>query len=176
MTPFYGLGQLTGAQLAALLPGRKPVTGHQLDVASRAWRAFCSPEPSALRPFADRSDPEMPFLQAALRRFLEEYPSDRDRLSRTERQLLAAAAVGAKTMRQLYDATQQMEPWPWGDMSVFARIDGLAEGPHAALDRRGDLFAITDIGRGLLSSATPPSFARGPSIHGLAARTLSLDR
>src|SRR3989442_3729013 len=30
VTPFYGLGQLTGAQLAALLPTRKPVTRQQL--------------------------------------------------------------------------------------------------------------------------------------------------
>src|SRR6266550_6443003 len=65
-TPFYGLGQLTGAQLAALLPTRQPVSGHQLDVARHAWRAFCTPEPSALQPFAERQDPELPFLQAAL--------------------------------------------------------------------------------------------------------------
>ena len=45
-----------------------------------------------------------------------------------------------------------MEPWPWGDTSVFVQIDGLAAGPHAALERRGELFAITDIGRGLLAA------------------------
>jgi hypothetical protein len=151
VTPFYGLGQLTGEQLMALFPSRTPVTARQLEIGRRVWAAFCSPEPLALSPFAERSEPEMPFLQAALRRFLEEYPSERDGLSRTERQLLTAASAGAKTKRELYEATQRLEPWPWGDLSVFVRIDGLAAGPRPALERQGDAYALTDYGRRLLA-------------------------
>src|SRR5207248_10225601 len=130
------------AQLAALLPTRQPVTRHQLDVARPAWRAFCSPEPSALKPFAERSEAAMPFLQAALARWLEEYPAQNDRLSRSERQILKAAAAGPSTRRDLYTATQRMEPWPWGDLSVFLRIDGLADGPRPGLDPRGEGYAL----------------------------------
>jgi hypothetical protein len=119
VTPFYGLGQLTGAQLAALLPTRKPVTPQQLSLGHQAWMAFCAPESSALRHFAFSPLPsalsaELPFLQPALARFLEEYPSPHDRLSRSERQLLQAAAAGARTRWEFYVATKQMEPWPWG--------------------------------------------------------------
>ena len=93
----------------------------------------------------------MPFLAPALARFIEEYPSAYDRLSRTERQLLRAAAAGAGTRQKLYAATQQMEPWPWGDLSVFARIDGLTRGPHAAVVRRDNAVTLTDYGRRLLA-------------------------
>src|SRR4051812_48839672 len=127
--PFYGLGQLSGPQLARLFPMRKRVTHAQRSIATEAWRAFRAEDPTGLAgpqrarlfprrkrvPHAHRSiateawrafraeDPtalaaisqkrsdEMPFLAAALPRFLEEYPWTADGLSRTERQLLQAA-------------------------------------------------------------------------------------
>ena len=147
--PFYGLGQLTGLQLAALLPTRKPVTRRQLEIGHIGWTAFCSPEPSALRPLAERSEPEMPFLQAAIARWLEEFPSERDRLSRMERELLTAAGEGDVTRESLFLATCRMEPWPWGDNTVYRRIDGLTDA-HA-LEVRGDKYALTDYGRRLLA-------------------------
>ena len=156
VTPFYGLGQLTGAHLAALLPTRKPVTRQQLDLGHKAWTAFCAPEPSALRHFALSPMPSavsasasMPFLQAAMVRWLEEFPSERDRLSRLERELLTAAAAGDATRQSLFLATCRMEPWPWGDNSVYRRIDGLIAA--RALDVRGDKYTLTDYGRRLLA-------------------------
>ena len=151
VSPFYGLGQLTGAQLAALLPARKPVTRQQLDLGHEVWTAFCAPEPSALQPFALASDAALPFLQPALARFLEEYPSDNDRLSRIERELLTAAQAGAATRESLCAATWKMEPWPWGDLSIYVRLNGLASGPQPAIDRHGDLYALNDYGRRLLA-------------------------
>jgi hypothetical protein len=151
VTPFHGLGQLTGAQLAALLPSRKPVSARQLEIGRQAWAAFSSPEPSALTPFTERSDPEMPFLQAALLRWLEEYPSASDRLSRSERQILTAAAAGARTRKEILLATWRMEPCPWGDLSVYVRMDALAQGSPPALELREDAYALTDFGRRLLA-------------------------
>jgi len=54
----------------------------------------------------------MPFLQAALQRFLEEYPSTNDRLGRIERELLPAAQDGGATRESLYVATWKMELEP----------------------------------------------------------------
>jgi len=158
--PFYGLGQLNGMQLAALLPGRTPVTAHQLELAGRAWRAFCGPEPSALGPFAKQSDADMPFLRPSLARWLEEYPSERDRLSRMEREILQVAGTGAMTKGKICRHVSQMEPWPWGDLSVFLRIDGLAAVSPAALERTGDSYAITDYGRRLLAAEPAAVAAR----------------
>src|SRR5262245_5722578 len=102
VSPFFGLGQLTGRQLAELLPRRQPVTQGQFAIGREGWAAFRAPDPGALAAMATRSFPEMPFLQAALIRCLEEYPSTDGGLSRLERQLLEAGASGARHRHEYF--------------------------------------------------------------------------
>ena len=87
VTPFYGLGQLKGPQLAALFPSRVPVTAERLEQAEKSWLIFTSTS------HGDRR---------GLDRLLEEYPGLTDGLSRTERQLLLAAWAGATSREDLY--------------------------------------------------------------------------
>jgi hypothetical protein len=149
---FHGLGELNGQQLQRLLPSRVPVTQRQLAIGRDAWEAFRAPEPMRLLDVARRVEPEMPFLAAAVQRFLEEYPSLQTGLSRTERQLLAAGAAGARHRREFYERSQSFEFCPWGDLSVYMRLDRLATGPSPALDRVGaDEFSVNDTGRRLLT-------------------------
>lgn len=150
---FQGLGQLNGAQLAALLPTRSPITPRQLEIGRDAWAAFCADEPTALcAAAARRYDPEMPFLSAALIRFLEEYPSVRDGLTRTERQLLSVIAAGTTKRKALWWASQQLETSCWGDLSVYARLDSLADAPHPLVARvDADYVGLTDSGRRVLA-------------------------
>lgn len=150
--PFYGLGQLSGRQLADLLPQRLPVTAEQFEAGQKVWQAFCAPDPNALLELAAGSFQDMPFLAAALQRCLEEYPSIHDGLSRTERQLLAAGASGARHRRDYYVVSSRHEACPWGDLSVYLRLETLAAGPTPALDRLGaDEFALNDRGHRLLA-------------------------
>ena len=99
--PFYGLGQLSGPQLARLFPMRKRVTHAQRSIATEAWRAFRAEDPTDLAAISQQKFDEMPFLAAALKRFLEEYPWTTDGLSRTERQLLQAPPP-ASARKQIY--------------------------------------------------------------------------
>ena len=149
---FQGLGQLTGEQLAALLPTRIPVTQRQLDIGQDTWAAFCADEPTTLARLARRDDPAMPFVSAALTRFLEEYPSARDGLTRSERQLLKAIASGTTRRKALWWASQQFETSYWGDLSVYDRLDVMAVGSHALVERvDADHLAITGRGRRILA-------------------------
>jgi hypothetical protein len=149
---FYGLGQLSATQLVRLFPLRRTVSAVQLAVGKDVWQAFRAPDPTELFELAAKDFPEMPFLRAALLRFFEEYPGVSDGLSRTQRQILRAAEAGARSKRDIYFAARKFEDCPWGDLSVFLRIDWLAAGPHPALlqDAKGD-FTIADAGRQLLS-------------------------
>jgi hypothetical protein len=152
VSPFFGLGQLSGRQLADLLPSRQPVSPVQFANGREAWSAFCAPDPRGLAALAQSSIEEMPFLSAALTRCLEEYPSARDGLSRTERQLLEAGASGARHRRDYYVASSSRESCPWGDLSVYARLDRLSFAPGPAVDRQGpDEFALNERGRRILA-------------------------
>jgi hypothetical protein len=162
VTPFYGLGQLNGRQLAALLPSRTDVTPSQLAAGRDAWAAFCDSHPAALVDASRRDAPGLPFLRAALHRFLQEYPSTDNGLSRLQHEVLGAAAEGAQTPGEVYAASRESEPWPWGDASVFLRIDWLASPPAPALARRDDgLLTITPLGERLLKGEADWIRARG---------------
>jgi hypothetical protein len=90
---FMGLGELTPDELGSLLETRQPVGQDQYTLAAHAWAAFREPSPQALDSLRQADTSALPFLAAALRRFLEEYPSTLDGLSRTERRLLRLAAL-----------------------------------------------------------------------------------
>jgi hypothetical protein len=148
---FYGLGQLSGRQLVQLFPSRRTVSTQQFKVAREAWQAFRSPSPDALIEFVKREHAEMPFLQAALVRFLQEYPWQRDGLSRSERQVLCALEAGARTKPDIYKEWRKVEAVPWGDSSVYLRLDRLAAGNNPAVGKSGDQYQLTDHGRKLLA-------------------------
>lgn len=147
VTPFYGLGQLEGPQLAALFPSRLPVTAERLEEAAHSWRIFTSTSHENLR---------------GLDRLLEEYPGVTDGLARTERQLLLAARGGATSRHDLYRAASRYEECPWGDSSVFLRLDNLSSGPDPALllDNAGG-YTLTKTGASILKGETDWLVARG---------------
>ncbi len=155
--PFYGLGQLSGPQLARLFPARANVTAAHFAAAREAWQAFRAPEPGALLELtqlmqsAQQKTSALPFLAAALERFLQEYPWTSDGLSRTERQVLQAAAPGRRKREEIYFESRKHEYVPWGDASVYLRLDGLAGGANPALvEVQKNDYAVTDAGQKLL--------------------------
>ena len=89
---FKGLGELTPGELASLLDTRERISNAQYELAGRAWHAFRAPTPEALDRLRRDDTSALPYLAAALTRFLQEFPWASDGLSRTERRLLALAA------------------------------------------------------------------------------------
>lgn len=82
---------------------------------------------------------------------MQEYPWTTDGLSRTERQILQAVGTGARKRQEIYFESRKHEDVPWGDGSVYLRLDGLAEGPNPALvEVQKNEYAVTDAGQKLL--------------------------
>ena len=128
---FAGLGELEPDELASLWPVRTPVVDEHVRAARAAWDAFRAPDPRGLARAATSPDERLPYVAPALRRLLEELPGARDGLSRTERQLLAAVAAGARTREQAFLAAAASEEAPFlGDTTAFDRLEELARGPH----------------------------------------------
>lgn len=92
--PFRGIGQLTPVQMASLYDHRKPVTKAMIELASKGWAAFRSPNPKSVLEYLEDDLEALPFLRAALERYLEEFPSVRTGLTRTEHQVLELVHEG----------------------------------------------------------------------------------
>jgi hypothetical protein len=100
---------LTPAELASLLPQRQQVTAAQYAVAELAWRAFRHDTPLPLDALLRTDTSALPFLGAALERFLQDYPWTSDGLSRTERRLLQLASAGPVEMTSLFPRMHEGE-------------------------------------------------------------------
>lgn len=151
--PFYGLGQLTADQLASLLPFRQLVTREQLELGTHGWRAFRSSNPENIESILNGDTSALPFLDAALRRHLEEFPSTANGLTRTERQTLRVAAATPSTVVELFNAMYPLEERPFmGDATYFAHVRDLAAGDRPLIqlgaeraDSLHDLNALRDL-------------------------------
>jgi hypothetical protein len=109
-----------------------------LEAAAGAWAAVRAPEPTRLAEWATRDTAELPFLDAALRRLLEELPAPADGLSGTERRALHALAAGADTPPAAFVAVQRLEEAPFlGDAWFYRTLSALGQG-EARLLETGD--------------------------------------
>lgn len=128
---FAGLGQLTPEELGTLLPTRQPVTSEQIRAGTRAWELFGAADPSLLQAWLQDGIRPLPFLAGAIRRHFEDYPSVRDGLARTERQMLLALAEGNETFGSLFRAVQVSEERVYmGDATFWAILKDLAAAAH----------------------------------------------
>jgi hypothetical protein len=168
---FIGLGQLTASQLATLVGTGQPVIAGHLELARDAWRAFRAPDPTALADLATQLDaariassegaPVLPFLADALLRFLAEYPSSANGLSRTEQHALEALTNGESRAGALFAATQSKEDRPFmGDSTFFdilqrlstARVPLVSIAPESGNSEfRSSVVSITAAGRDVLA-------------------------
>lgn len=140
--PFHGLGQLDPGQMASLLPARQRVTKEQLVLARHAWRVFCAPDPIGIEVAIRRDTSALPFLAGALHRHLEEFPSVRNGLSRTERQALKALAElgGDAPFEAVFHAASELEERRYmGDSTFLHHLHGLSTDPRRLirLEREG---------------------------------------
>ncbi|HET7585190.1 MAG TPA: sigma-70 family RNA polymerase sigma factor [Gemmatimonadaceae bacterium] len=136
---FIGLGQLTSTQLASLYGTRQRLSEEQLRLGRNAWAAYCAAKPTGIERLLERDTSALPFLGAALRRHLEEFPAVRTGVPRTEGQILRLLAESPYSPAKLFIAAQALEERPYlGDTSYWWRVLRMAEGPDplVALDLR----------------------------------------
>ena len=159
---FAGLGQLNAEQLASLLESRVPITDQQVALGARAWEAYCATDPGGREVFAGTPSSALPFLAGAFRRHLEDFPSTRNGLSRSERQILEAVGDGKVSPGEAFMRAARMEEAVFmGDSTFWTIATRLASAPHPliALDVQprperlptGSL-RLTDTGRGVLAA------------------------
>jgi hypothetical protein len=129
---------------------RQPATEDQLALASATWAAIRSPTPEPWVDLLQEDHAAMPFVGAAMQRFIEELPG-KDGLARSERQILRVVAEGSQEPPAAFPAVQRLEEAAYlGDASFFRYVVRLAGGPAPLLLREGDRLGLTDSGRAVL--------------------------
>jgi hypothetical protein len=148
---------------------RREVTTSQRISARDAWEAFRSDDPRAIVDVLERVT-DHPHLPAALRRHLQQFPSVRNGLSRTEQQALEAVVRGVSRVRDVFvQANHRSEEAVFmGDAPFLCHLGGLLQGPRPLLRasttspdkanaapsstlRLDDQLALTDDGRRVLA-------------------------
>jgi len=158
---FRGLGELRAAQLAPLLDTRQEVTPRQLQLARAAWQAFTGSDPVVIENMLIADTTALPFLAGALQRLLEEFPSTRNGLARSEEQALRVAAeLGSTSAGRMFPVIQDLEQRSFmGDASFWRILIRLAAEPYPLLRlsaNTGDRFSqsivdITELGKQVLA-------------------------
>jgi hypothetical protein len=162
--PFRGMGELKPEEITTLFPARQPVLDTQLALAREAWRAFRAPTPAALTALVAGDTSALPFLGPALSRHLEEFPSEKNGLSRTEERILRLVEHAPVGIGEVFAHVHDEERYFFvGDSSFWTIVVRLAtaspalldveiaDASHAALPH--GTIRITEPGRDVLSGA-----------------------
>ena len=127
--PFHGLGQLLPEQLASLYGNRLPVTQAQWRFALLVDKAFATQSSAMLTELSAMGDAPLPWIPAAVTRWLQEQPDPTSGLGRLESLALAAIRGGDETPGKIFASVAAAETPPqfWGDTTLWAKINGLAD-------------------------------------------------
>ena len=140
ISPYNGLGQLTPEQLASVYDQRRPLTAPDFAYAERVDRAFATQDANRLAALAedDAEAVPLPWVPAAVRRWLAEQPDPATGLGLLETLALDAISEGADSPSAVFRAVAAADTPPqyWGDTTLWAKIYGLArrQSPLVAID------------------------------------------
>ena len=126
-------GELHPEQIAKAYDKRRPVSRKQMQMGERMWRAFRQPSPAALIRLLQADLGVMPGLRPAVLWLLEEYPNQRNGLSRLESDLLREIH-----RREIAKASQAVIPIiarePVGDTLLFDMLRNFVRAEHPLLE------------------------------------------
>jgi hypothetical protein len=129
IVPFNGLGQLQPSQLASVYDRRRPVTDAQFQFAKVVDKAFATQNPALLDELSRRADAPLPWIPAAVTRWLQEQPDPTTGLGRLECLALEAIRGGCETPWEIFSTVAKADTPPqfWGDTTLWAKINALAD-------------------------------------------------
>jgi len=135
---FRGLGELNPEQLASLFPARSEVTDGQMGLATSAWHAYCSPDPTDIERQLPRDASALPFLEAALRAHLERFPSTTNGLGRIENRGIDLMYSGLNRFIKLFPKFGDAEPvYGLGDAQFWLALRRMTEANQPLLTVTG---------------------------------------
>ena len=157
------LGMLSPDEMAALYQFQQTVNESQLALANTAWSAFRASSPEQWFALLKTETSALPFLNGAIVRLLEEYPSCFNGLSRTARQALEIICQVEKKPGRVFALYQESEERRFlGDLSFWKILNecltstppllAMSTGKEMTLPANPDQeLSITEEGKEVLS-------------------------
>jgi len=125
---FVDFALLTERQLEKLFHSRTEVTNAQITICHNAWRALTAQNPTGLLHCFPRDMTSMPYLKNAMLRFVQQFPSKSNGLSKTEQLIIYVLRSQQKSdelldqqaqMERTYLDVQGKEPIPFMSRAIF---------------------------------------------------------
>jgi hypothetical protein len=163
---FRGLGQLEPAEMASLFDKRVEVSDPLLELARRAWLAYCSPSPESIEELSSEETSLLPFLGPALLRHLSRFPTSSNGLGYIENRALQLIASGHAEFKRLFpEFVNSNSAYGLGDAQFWNDIKRMGQAREPLVVIKGvDLnrafagnrfhdasFELTEKGRDVLS-------------------------
>jgi hypothetical protein len=137
---FRGLGQLSGPQLAALLPACTSIDPAALAAADAVWQAWCDETPVRLAALGGAPHEALAHVPAAVGAQLRRLPWLDDGLDAIQRTLLALvppAGIAFDALFRAWNAAAVAHPYGFGDHAIAHTVRGLSSGDHPPLVLEG---------------------------------------
>lgn len=142
------LGPASVDRLKTMFEERERVTEGQRLLGASAWDVFRASDPTGITDLLGEDLSMLPYLAEALRRHLQQFPSVRNGLSRSEQQALRAIGDGRSAMKDAYFAShhESEDPVFLGDTVFALYLERLSQG-SAPLVLYRDGSRIEETGR-----------------------------
>ena len=126
---FRGLGELNPDELASLFPKREKITQAHLELGTKAWQAFCSPNPTAIELLIHTDTSALPFLAQAFTAHLHRFPSTVNGLGQIEQTGLTLIADGCDKFLEMFPRFVAAEKtYGLGDTQLWGTLTNLSKG------------------------------------------------
>ena len=157
------LGKLTPDDIKGLIQHEEQITEAHLKLSNQAWAALRSNTPIKWCELLNIDTTVLPFLEGAVLRLLEEFPSNKNGLSRTAEQALRIISNGERFPGRVFGRNQQLEERVFlGDSSFLLVLRELLESETplivlsegkalSSLTTRDQELAITPVGLDVLA-------------------------
>jgi hypothetical protein len=127
--PYHGIGQISPEQLASVYHQRQPLAKGHWAFAERVDRAFALQDQTAFQELAGLEEAPLPWVPAAVRRWMAEQPDGSTGLGRLESLALDAIRSGCRTPAEIFVhvSSRDAPPQYWGDITLWSKINALAD-------------------------------------------------
>ena len=136
--PFVCLGQLEPENLESLFEIRHQVTPDEFDLAAKAWSAYCSSDPTAVKSLTTIDTNALPFLGEALRLHLARFPSLWNGLGLIENWALEQLSAGQQKFGPLFARFIEQHPrYGLGDTHFWDVLKRISDCSHPLIQISG---------------------------------------